>query len=252
MICVSVCASLALAAAPGDPEDVVIPLADGVSVNWTLGMLEAERTGTAAGVGSTRRALEQQVRTDLGPAILDGARRVRVAVGQTVADLVGAEEFGVQTRSRLSRWAVSETRYYASGRVDLVGRLSLQDLLKPYVLTKALPSDEVEAARGGVVIDARGADLVPSYAPRIVDAAGAVLFDGNLYEDVATDSLVAVFVGDPAHPAAAARAGDSPVILVADDAQQTDVVLGVEAARSFLAQDGPDLARTGGLVLVVD
>ena len=142
-------AGSAVGSAPGEPADVVVPLGNGVRVNWTRMVLEAERTGEGAGVGSTRRALEQQVRTEIGPAILDGAWRVLVTADDRVEDLVESEDVGPKIRSRLARWAVSETRYYTSGRVALVGQLSLQDLLKPWTLAAAVPDVEATAAAGG-------------------------------------------------------------------------------------------------------
>ncbi|MBW2256062.1 MAG: hypothetical protein JRI25_15875 [Deltaproteobacteria bacterium] len=213
----------------GEPLDVRQALSRDVAVNWTRLTVEVTSGARGWGVTATTKALEHTARQKIGPDIRWGARRVRVATDVTVDDLRHDPELGDAVESRIERWVVSEARYYTSGRVELTGELSLQELLKPWALSVALLAPEQEGRRGytGLVVDARGTGATPAYAPRILH-------------------------GDEAHPAAA-RAGEKPLVVRAEHAMETDLVIGDEDFIRF--RTGFHDARVlgeGTVVVVLD
>ncbi|MBW1876771.1 MAG: hypothetical protein JRJ84_00265 [Deltaproteobacteria bacterium] len=212
----------------GEPLDVRQALSRDVAVNWTRLTVEVTSGARGWGVTATTKALEHTARRKIGPDITWGARRVRVATDVTVDDLRHDPELGDAVEARIERWVVSEARYYTSGRVELTGELSLQELLKPWALSVALLAPEQEGRRGytGLVVDARGTGATPAYAPRILHG-DEVLYSGAMWDDVALFQTPVVYVPDPAHPAAA-RAGEKPLVVRAERAMETDLVIGDE------------------------
>ena len=87
-----------------------------------------------------------------------GAARIPVTVDDSLDDLSSVTELSEAIRARVSRWVVTEARYYASGNVELDAALSLQDLLKPYTIKSAVPMPErlSQPEVTGLLIDARG------------------------------------------------------------------------------------------------
>ncbi len=248
--------AVALAAPVGEPESVVQPLSAGARIDWTNQRLEAEAKGRIAGVDATQRIVEQDLRVELGPILLEGAREVLVQHELTVGDVIAqADDLGRQMGSAVGWWEVFEAHYTSSGRVSLVGGIPLTDLARPWALSVAVqrPADEwiQEFELTGLLVDARGTGAIPAYAPRVLTADGGELFDGVLWQDVATSVVPALYVTDPADPAAL-RIGAKPLVVRATGAIGPDVVLSAADAERFRAQRLGSLLRRGALVIVVD
>lgn len=245
---------LAMSALAQDPTDLREDLGGGAMVNWTTLTLEVTQTAQGRGVGSTRKATEASARTGLGDAVLSAAGDVHVDSQRDVRELVRDPVLGETVQARISRWSVGEARYYASGRIDVVAELSLLDLLKPYSLYVAIPRPEVlrEPALTGVVIDARGTDAVPVWAPVVQAPNETVLWNGALWDDLAVSLSPVVWVSDPAHPAIV-RAGQEPLVVRASTAGDGVLVLdALDAVRFRTALDDSNVLRSGAVVVVVD
>lgn len=195
-------------------------------INWTTMKILVTEEARGFGTGASTRAVEQLARQKVGPLILAGARRVQVDNDSFLAGLLDDPNISDPIRSRISRWYISESRYYASGKVELVGELSLLDALKPLVLRQAVVRPEgLEQPRyTGMVVDARGTGLTPSYLPTIRDHQGGVLYRANLWEDSVLDRTPVVFVQDPADEAGS-RAGESPFFVRANASNGTEIIL---------------------------
>lgn len=244
-------------APPAAPASIEVAYSDGVVVDWTT--LTMRITASAVGYGlGPRSAVEMQARQEIGPVLLASVPKLPVTAAATFGDLTADDAVGAALKLRTSRWEVAEARYYTSGRVELVGELSLHELLKPWTLAQAKPTPlpppigTPDDAPTGLVVDARGVGATPGFAPRLVGEDGAVIWDGALWEDAAVEHAPAVWVPDPAHPAAA-RAGDRPLVLRATGARGCDLVVGAADAARF--RDELAEARSlghGTFVVVVD
>jgi len=235
-----------------DDGDVVREVASGVEVNWT------DLTMTASGVGRTggtegRRAIEQLARREVEASMRQGSGRIPVTSDRSLGDLSDETEFADALNARVSRWVVTEARYYASGKVELDAQLSLQDLLKPYTLRSAVPAPEPvgQSVYTGLLIDARGRRTQPAWAPQILDRAGDVLYAGGLWDEYAVSASPAVYVSDPAHPAAR-RAGEQPFVVSAESTRGPDLILGDADAKRFRSTmtDAGVLGEGTGVVVV--
>ena len=243
----------AVVPAPHDPPTVRREIARGVWVDWTD--LAIEVTTRARGHGpQDAEAAEQQARREVDAAIRQAASRVPLTGALTVG-AIGDDRVRPAVQSRLSRWEVTEGRYGSAGEVVLTAALSLQELLKPYTLAEARPGPaqaEHPPEWTGLVIDARGASVVPCWAPRLVTEDGDALLVVRMWEDEAVNVAPLVYVSDPAHPAAA-RAGDHPLFVRASDARGGDVVLsGAELARFHAELADARVLGEGRVVVVVD
>ncbi len=237
----------------GESGDVIEEVASGVDLNWTTLQLVVVASAQSSGTEDTE-AVEQLARRDADAALRMGARRIRLDGSRTVAELDAEPRLGPAVAARLARWTVGEARYYASGKVELVAILSLQDLLKPVTLANARAGGAASNSPGltGLVVDARETDAKPVWAPRLLTRSGDVLWDGALWESPAVAGVPAVFVFDPADPRAAARAGADPLIVQAADAIGPDLVLAKDDLRRFRsAPDSGGILGQGTLVVVV-
>jgi hypothetical protein len=181
---------------------------------------------------------------------------VRVTGDARAADLMADEGLGAAIRSRISRWEVDTATYAVSGTVRLSASLSLQELLRPWAMqiarpgVAALPEGQPrDDAFTGVVVDARGSGLAPSYSIRLVGPDGQVVYGGELWEEQAVTLPPYRFVGVAGHPAAAS-AGDRPLFLVGAGIRDGDLVLD-EASRQR-AQEAGDLFGRTTVIVVVD
>lgn len=243
---------LALALA-GEPEDVRQELSSGAWINWSQLTVEVEARAQSGGV-ATYKSAEAEARRVMGPRLATAARQVSVDGAVTLGDLEDGPAMGESVATRMARWSVSEARYHASGKIELVGTLSLRELLKPWTLASALeaPASPDEPAYTGLVIDARGLELSPVWAPTLQSDDAETLWNGTLWEDVAYERAPVVYVSDAAHPAAA-RAGNNPLFVRATAAEAGKLTLSDEdAVKLRTAFSRGRALGDGRVVLVVD
>jgi hypothetical protein len=243
------------AAAPrGEPTDVRRAVAGGGVINWTRLELEVSATAMGHGGASHQEATEQRARLRIGPAMLDGAHAVPLRTGLIVASVLDEPELGAVLRNRVKQWEVVQATYFASGRVELDGRLPLDVFLRPWLLAHGAPRppEPSPTVYTGLVVDARGTGAQPALCPSLLADDGAVLWDGLAWREEAVTARPVVWVADPAHPAAA-HAGRRPLVIEALRAIGSDLVLGgadSQAVRRHLT--GSAVLHAGRVVVVID
>lgn len=242
-------ASLALAQEL--PRPIVTEAGAALELDWTAMVLRATASAGTHGTEGTR-AVEELARRSLRVGMEQGVSRIPVTAEVGFDALLEGPLAGA-LRSRMHRWEVTEAVYHASGRVQLTAELSLQDLLKPWTLSRVADPEGARAGEvTGLVIDARGSGARPAWAPSLIGHDGQVLYDGWLWEEEAVSRAPVVYVGDPAHPAAA-RAGQRPLFLRARDARGPDLVLDADETARFRAEAaGARVLGEGTVVVVID
>ena len=237
-----------------DPQDYREDIGGGAVVNWTTLTLEVSNSAQGRGVGATRKVVEASARTGLGAQVRSAVGGVHVARDIDVNDLLRDEELADAVDARSIRWAVGETRYFASGRIEVVAELDLLDLLKPYSVHvgHTRPEELRQPTLTGVVIDARGTDAVPTWAPMVLSPGERVLWDGAMWSDLAVSSTPVFWLTDPAH-AAIARVGQDPIVVQAVDAGRGTLTLSdMDAVRFRTALQDSDVLRSGAVAIIVD
>jgi hypothetical protein len=242
----------AIAAAAAPPQGIRVEVSEGVFVDWTRLVVSVDTVARRQGTEGTR-AVEELARRAVDAGIQLGARRIQVDHADTVSELLDGP-LADSMHARMGGWTVTETVYFESGRVGIHAELSLQDLLKPWTVARGLTSSDRSVATEwtGILIDARGLDVAPAWAPRLLDSAGNVVSDGVLWDDAAVNRSPAVYVDDPAH-SATTRVGAVPLLLRARDAVGCDLVLAPEDVARFRSElHDTRLPGDGRVVVVID
>lgn len=237
---------IAVAVAGPGIEDVRRPLATDAVVNWTLHQVELTTEAYDPNLVSDARPLEQRAMDAANARMADVAYQVPI-----FGDMVLGEAKGVELRRQAAAWQIAASRYHASGKVAVVGTLALGPVLAPWSVARSvdIPPD-LPTAVSGVVIDARGLGLTPTWAPRIVSADGEVLFEGVQWRHVAWDSPPVVWVSSPMAPAAQA-AGETPALFVAAGTDGRALTLSAEDAARWMAEVAVTRGVGAGAVVVV-
>lgn len=233
----------------GFPASVVQSLGDGAEVDWTRMVVRITRRGEALN-GLAYRAVEQQARERIDKDILGASAAVPVTGDTSLADLLGIDGSAIPPRGR--KWVVVEATYLASGSVELVAELSVQDLLVPWSVGRAsIRPASNPSSFSGLLIDARGYDVHAVYAPRLVTDEGRVLYAGALWTEKSVSTSPAVWVTDAATPQAA-RAGDTPLLVRAAAGWGSDIVVPADQVAAVEAIAVAGVLGEGTLVVVVD
>lgn len=238
----------------GPVGELKTSLGQGVWVNWTQMTVQVVVTGQGGGVGGRQPALEQRLRTALAETLVRALDRVPVQRGVTVRDLRVNASLNAVLSDRVKLWTVTEARYFASGRLTLVGEIALGEYLLPWRLEQAWEQSPMPIASQytGLIVDARGHGLSPVFAPKLFTQQGKVVYPGELWSTQVLRSVPVVYVTDLAHPASA-RAGDNPLTVTLAEGSGADGVLDVPSAQTFAEQvRGSVWIGMGTVVILVD
>lgn len=232
---------------------------DGGVIDWTTWKLEASaKSDRSVGAWKDRRVQEQDALDRLAPRILGLAPRVRITPDAQAGDLLNKEDdLAARLREGLGAWKVVETRYVASGSVEMDATLDLQEWLRPALVSLASPSSPPAAAGAntGILVDVRGLGFKPCMLPRLQGEQGQVIFDASSVSvDTIRKAPPVVYVPDPADPRAMGRAGERPLFARGLKASAEGEII-LEAADVSTFGSNPDfkaLGAAGKLVIVVD
>lgn len=233
-------------------------------LNWTTMRLEVSaRSDRTVGAWQTIRVQEQDALDRLEPLIEDAARRVHFDPARTADDLLSIDEGGAPGSvlrrlddGLMTSWRVQETRYLSNGGVEMDGILEVHHWLRPMLLsqteaTRSRPVEDDEVT--GVLIDARHIDFRPCLAPQLKTTDGRLLLHpSKVHPSVMRRLTPVVYVQDPADPAAAERAGMSPIFIHAEQAESR-CILTVSSSDSTRLADSVGFASavTNARVVVV-
>lgn len=238
--------------------DPVLEDLGGGRIDWSSLQLLVSAEGTAStGALTSRASNEGEALNKLGHAMLDLVPKLRVTSTQLAKDLLAAEDaVADRVDANLSAWQVTEARYHASGSVELDAALPLQPLLRPAIVPLALGKERAPAPGGptGLVVDARGLDVLAAIAPRLSDPSGTVLYAvASISAYTAAQKLPVVYVHDPADPACVRRAGSEPLFARATAVENgSDLVLDAgDAARVATAAGTSDFLLHANVAIVV-
>lgn len=231
-------------------EPVTTDLGGGAVVNWTDVRLEITASAERSGSEGTR-ALEELARRAVDLRVTDAARTVPVSPHRTLGDLERQPELWPSLQPRIGRWVETENRYGSSGRVEVVGALSLVELLKPVTMSVATANQAKPTARSGVTLDARGKTVEPCFAPEILGPGGEVVYAGRMWLDAAVEHAPAVWVTDAAAPEAG-RSGANPMLALVADAHGCQLTLDARATEELRGLVASGRLGEGTLVVVVD
>jgi len=242
---------------------------EGVSacIDWDRQVVLAEGSGAPA---SSARTQAQQNATAERAARLDAARNalemikgVNLSASTKMQDaMLASDQVSTKVQGMLyGLRTVGAPRFFSDGSIRVRVEASLkqvipEDLLETTEAPEAVPEAsgaptspriDFSAKYTGLVIDARGTDLQPAMAPKVLDASGDELY-GSAYVDAnfVRQHGMAGYVRSPEQAQENDRVAGNPLLLEATGTSgpnQTDVVISTEDAEALrkLAQKLPFL-----------
>jgi hypothetical protein len=227
-------------------------------VDWTRGVLIVEASGSPnTGAWSDLGVAEKDAFGQLELRIVDLSARIAFDAERSAGELMGAgDALAVSLAEAQGSWSIAETRYLASGGVEMRAELQLQPWLRAALVAQAQGDGDqrlVDTERSGLVIDARQVGGQPCFAPRLLDPEGQPLYGAStLSAEMAASRVPAVWVGDPAQTEASELAGQSPLFVVAVDADGCDLVLNERDSQTVRALQATAVLAEARVVVVVE
>lgn len=218
------------------------------AVDWSrrvvrcAGQVAPDLRASAGNVATAREASARAVRREVERVCLRAIGQVQVGAGLAAAELLARDpalEASAERIVRRSRRA-GETFFHADGGATVRVEVPLDGELAALLLERAAgPSPDRAAPRAatpgaaprgaptGLVVDATGLALAPALAPRLLDPAGAPVYDLRALDPAARAGGGAAYVapGAEAGPALERRVGAAPRRVRAVAARGTDLVL---------------------------
>ena len=153
---------------------------------------------------------------------------------------------------------VGQPNYLPDGSVELtivVKRSDLANAMLPDAGFASAMPPPVPGAYTGLIVDARGLNLTPALAPKVLDDRGQEVYGPSFVtRDSAARSGVAGYARDLGGARGDERAGSNPLLLKgvgAAGTNRTDVVLSAEDAGKARGA-GPGVLNQGKVIFVID
>jgi hypothetical protein len=249
--------------ASSQEEELTETLGHG-QVNWTSNTIRATGSGApnlkAPNVAAARLGAERVAKLDALRNILETLKGVRVKSEVTVEnEMMTSSKMRSKIEGVARRFKVVSTKYYSDGGVDIVVEMPIgkvaSALLDVGAKKKGIPL-KGDVKNTGLVIDARGAKVLPSMAPRLVDEDSKVIYSSEFLEENALEKLGVVgYFKDMEAAKKSKRIGKEPLLLKAMklDKSSTDVRLSNADAR-LLRDPNANLSylTEGRVIIVVD
>ena len=239
-------------------------------VNWEGQVLRATGAGApdmkASSPAQARLGAERAAQMDAFRNLLAQVRGIQVSAGKTVGDALSADEVKAKVEGVIRGYKVVGKRYFSDGGVELDVEVPLAaitaavlDATKPADAETA-PKDEAAVALNtegakkntGLVVDARGLGVKPALAPRLLGPDGKALYGAEaLSAEARQTSAVAAYMAGLDQAKKSVLVGDKPLVLKADKADGSDLVLSAEAVKQLAAINNAFLAE-GRVVIVTN
>jgi hypothetical protein len=247
------------------------------SVDWQRKVVKCTGSGAAnlrdagGNPAVARIGAERAAKLDALRSCMETLKGVQLESGRTVGGALRSDAALTGRVEGLVRGfrVVGKPRYYSDGGVEmdvevpLEGDLSDALLPKPDAKPEAAPPGKQDAtppkaegaaAGTSLVVDARGQQIVPALAPRILDESGKELYGpASLGEAGRKAGGGAAYAHDldSAKVAMKDRVGPSPLVVKAVRAEGSDVVVSTADARSLTGRNLAFLAE-GKVVILAD
>jgi hypothetical protein len=153
---------------------------------------------------------------------------------------------------------VGQPNYLPDGSVELtivVKRSDLANAVLPDAGFGLATPPSVSGAHTGLIVDARGLNLTPALAPKVLDDRGQEVYGPSFVtRDSAVKYGVAGYARDLGGARGDERAGPNPLLLKgigASGTNRTDVVLSAEDAGKARGV-GPGVLNQGKVIFIID
>jgi hypothetical protein len=239
----------------------VVVWADGKgAVNWEGQVVKASGQGApdmrASSPAQARLGAERAAQMDAFRNLLEQVKGVQVSAGKTVGDQMAKDEIRGKVEGLVKGFKVTQKHYFSDNGVQIdveVPLAALTEVLEtPDPASKVALHTQGEEKNTGLVIDARGLDVKPALAPRLLDESGNPIYSVDcLSADAKKSAGVAAYAKNLDEAKKNMRVGDRPLVLKAAKASGTDLVLTSDDIKK-LAESNNSYLALGRVVIVTN
>ncbi len=229
-------------------------------VNWQGQVVKATGSGApdmkASNPAQARLGAEQAAKMDAFRNLLAQVKGIQISAGKTVGDEMAKDEIKGKVEGVIRGFKVTGKRYFSDSGVEIDVEVPLSALAEVLVDNKdeklAVKSDG-EKKNTGLVVDARGLNVTPALAPRLLDEAGKPVYAAECLSDEARKSSGVAGYAKSLDEAKKnmQRVGDKPLVLKATKAQGSDLVLSADELKKLAEANNSYLAE-GRVVIVTN
>ncbi|MHB8417387.1 MAG: hypothetical protein ACYDCL_04885 [Myxococcales bacterium] len=234
----------------------------GATIDWEKRVITATGQGApdlnAPNPAAARIGAERAAQLDAFRNLLETLRGVKVTEGQTAGALMAADAaLKASVEGLLRGFTVVARHYFSDGGVELEVRMPLDGKVAELLVPKdpSAPLAETGTDIGsGLVVVAKGLNVVPALAPRLVDPKGKVVYGPGFVQAAALEKNgIAGYLTDLAAAGGSAGVGAHPLTVKAIASKGSDLVLSDADAQKL--EDGHANLRflaEGKVIIVVD
>jgi hypothetical protein len=226
-------------------------------IDWQELTLRATGSGppdfTAVTAAQARAAAEKSAQASAVRSLERGLKGVKLTQTQKLGDLIEQPEIGDKVRQLIGKYRITAKRYFSDHGLELDVELPLPpivDLVRPAGSPPPRAGGTAASKSSGLIVDARGLDVTPALAPRLLDEQGKEVYGIVFLSAEARRSLgVAAYSKAMADAKKSNRIGERPLIVKGLKAVGSDLTLGSAAVRAI--EESIPTYLTEGRVLIV-
>lgn len=229
-------------------------------IDWANKVIIARGTAApnlkAANVAAARLGAERAAKMDAWRNILETLKGVKVDTDSTAGDMMKDKRIMTTVQGLVKNFEVLDTKYFSDGGVDVIVKMKLDGPLTKALLPPGSGSQAKVASKGhtGLIIDARGLDVVPALAPRVLDESGKEVYGPAVVTPEGIEANgIAGYVDDMESAKSHPRVSGNPLVIKAKAAKPTaggsDIILAASEAGKLGTGDTSFLGY--GKVIIV-
>jgi len=227
-------------------------------VNWEGQVIHATGSGApdmrASSPAQARLGAERAAQMDALRNLLAQAKGISVNGERTLGeDMAAKDELRGKVEGAVKGYKVTAKRYFSDNGVEIdveVPLAALTEWVDPQGPSKSVVHKEGEEKNTGLVVDARGFNVKPVLAPRLLDEAGNAIYGLDcLSSDAKKTAGVAAYAKNLEEAKKNMRVGDRPLVLKATQVKGSDLVLSNEDVAKLASSNSGYLAL--GRVVIV-
>lgn len=227
-----------LAAEPGRTD----PAKREGTVDWQAQVLKATGSGApdmrSLSPAQARLGAEKAAQLDAFRNLIGQAKGIRISAEKTVGEAMARDEVKGRVEGVVKGFKVVKKRYYSDQGVEMDVEVPLSGIaeavLEPAGAPDGVAAKASEGRHTGLIVDARGLNVQPVLAPRLLDGSGKVLYAAEMMGPEARKDVVpARYFKSLEQATRAPVLGGTPLMVKAEKAQGSDLVLGDAEARAL-------------------
>jgi hypothetical protein len=244
----------------GRPAPVGIADVEGppAVIDWQELTLRATGSGppdfAAVTAGQARSAAEKSAQASALRSLERGLKDVRLTQTQKLGDLIDQPEISDKVRQLIGKYRITAKRYFSDHGLELDVELPLPpivDLVLPAGSPPPRAGETGSSKSSGLIVDARGLNLTPALAPRLLDEQGKEVYGiASLGAEARRSVGVAAYSNAMADAKKSNRIGERPLIVKPLKAVGPDLTLGSAAVRA-IEESIPTYLTDGRVVIVL-